>query len=263
MTRVASAATLIGVFGATVWLAPPQATTVLAAVIAALAAHELAGLSARGGLSTPGLWMAAAAGVTAVAVAAPGDRAGVLAGVLAASLVTSGLLALASGPPAPSSIGAAGVMALAPVYLGVPLGLAAWLRVEHGPAALSWLVGVIALSDTAQFYTGRAIGRRKLAPAVSPAKTVEGAIGGLVVAAAFGGALAGWGLSGMGAVPGALVAFAVAAFGIAGDLFESLIKRSAGVKDSSALIPGHGGVLDRIDAYLFAAPALYLFLQLR
>jgi phosphatidate cytidylyltransferase len=105
-------------------------------------------------------------------------------------------------------------------------------------------------------------GRRKLAPAVSPAKTVEGAIGGLVLAT-IAGAVAGPRLSHIASLTppvGALIGLFVAAFGIVGDLFESLLKRSAGVKDSSALIPGHGGVLDRVDSYLFAAPCFYIAL---
>jgi phosphatidate cytidylyltransferase len=118
-------------------------------------------------------------------------------------------------------------------------------------------------SDSAQYYTGRAFGRRKLAPAVSPAKTVEGAIGGLV-AATIAGAVSGSNvlhLAPFDAVTGAVVGVLVALFGMLGDLFESLLKRSAGVKDSSALIPGHGGVLDRIDSYLFAAPCYYVVLR--
>jgi phosphatidate cytidylyltransferase len=122
-------------------------------------------------------------------------------------------------------------------------------------------MGVVAGSDTAQYYTGRALGRRKLAPRVSPGKTIEGAAGGLVAAVAIGAALSSWGLPGVAWPGAALGALLLALFGIAGDLFESLLKRSAGVKDSSALIPGHGGVLDRIDAYLFTFPMFYLFLR--
>jgi phosphatidate cytidylyltransferase len=110
-------------------------------------------------------------------------------------------------------------------------------------------------------HTGRALGRRPLAPSISPKKTLEGAIGGLVfgtMAFALGGRLAfpessTWLL--------ALVGASIAALGIVGDLFESLLKRSAGVKDSGTLIPGHGGVLDRIDSWLFAAPVYYVFVR--
>jgi len=119
----------------------------------------------------------------------------------------------------------------------------------------------MAVSDSAQFYAGRLFGRRKLAPAISPAKTIEGAVGGLVAAAIGGFVVGPWCLPGLSAVGGLTAGVVLAVFGMAGDLFESLLKRSAGVKDSSNLIPGHGGVLDRIDSYLFAAPVFYLFLR--
>jgi phosphatidate cytidylyltransferase len=131
----------------------------------------------------------------------------------------------------------------------------------YGPKVFIWLVGVIALSDSAQYYAGTLWGRRKLAPVVSPGKTVEGAIGGLVIAPIAGLLIGRWAMPQLTMLETAVLAIGLALFGMAGDLFESLIKRSAGVKDSSTLIPGHGGVLDRIDAYLFAAPVFYLFLR--
>lgn len=115
--------------------------------------------------------------------------------------------------------------------------------------------------DTSAYFTGRTFGRHKLAPAISPKKTVEGAAGGFVAGALFVPVAGQWWLpevpSGFLAALGA----ALVAMGIAGDLFESMLKRSAGVKDSSGLIPGHGGVLDRIDALLFAAPVYYVVLK--
>jgi phosphatidate cytidylyltransferase len=123
------------------------------------------------------------------------------------------------------------------------------------------LLGTIVVSDSAQYYAGRALGRRPLAPSISPKKTVEGAIGGLVLGT---GAMA---VGGLRLFPAAapfllvLAAMAIVAVGMLGDLFESLLKRSAGVKDSSQLIPGHGGVLDRIDSWLFAGPVYYVFIR--
>jgi phosphatidate cytidylyltransferase len=114
-------------------------------------------------------------------------------------------------------------------------------------------------SDSAQYYTGRLFGRVPLAPAISPKKTREGAIGGLIVGTA---AMTVGGRWVFPETPMALTAAAAAvivAVGMIGDLFESLLKRSAGVKDSSSVIPGHGGVLDRIDSWLFAGPMYYVF----
>src|SRR5262249_17070896 len=135
------------------------------------------------------------------------------------------------------------------------------IRATRGPEVLFLLMLTVSVSDTAQYYTGRAIGRRPLAPAISPKKTIEGAAGGFVFGAA---TLA---IAGRGWLPRqplavrGLLGVAVVALGIAGDLFESMLKRSAGVKDSSGLIPGHGGILDRIDALLFAAPVYYILVR--
>jgi phosphatidate cytidylyltransferase len=266
MIRVISAAVLIALVLVAVWCLPWGAMAGVALVVAAVAATELAGLAAHAGAPVPSMYLACVTAVLAAAfglhgtyVLAGGDA---LAPALLAAVLLSGLLTLAwPGPPSPAAFARAGVMSLAPMYVGLPLGALIWVQVMRGPQALTWMLAVIALSDSAQYYTGRAFGRRKLAPAVSPAKTVEGAIGGLLAAGVAGAALGAWWLPDVSPAMAALAALALAALGIAGDLFESLLKRSAGVKDASSLIPGHGGVLDRIDSYLFAAPGYYLFLR--
>ncbi|PYR55794.1 MAG: hypothetical protein DMF85_18565 [Acidobacteria bacterium] len=133
-----------------------------------------------------------------------------------------------------------------------------------GRPALMLLLVVIVVSDSAQYYTGRLFGRHPLSPAISPKKTIEGAIGGLILGT---GAFVLGSLRIFPFLPELLWLFLVpmgvmvVAAGMVGDLFESLLKRSAGVKDSSGLIPGHGGVLDRIDSWLFAAPIYYVFVR--
>ncbi|MDH4120358.1 MAG: phosphatidate cytidylyltransferase [Deltaproteobacteria bacterium] len=129
--------------------------------------------------------------------------------------------------------------------------------IETGRWALAFLVAVISLSDTLAYFTGILIGKTPLMPSVSPKKTVEGSLGGIA-----GGVLAAVGFQAMGWVTpgfeGAMALVAGGAFsllGQAGDLTESKIKRFCGVKDSGRFLPGHGGVLDRLDAYLLAAPA--------
>jgi phosphatidate cytidylyltransferase len=117
------------------------------------------------------------------------------------------------------------------------------------------------VSDTAQYYTGRLLGRTPLAPAISPKKTIEGAVGGFVSGAVIMVVVGAWWMPNAAVAFRALLGAAIVALGIAGDLFESMLKRSAGVKDSSSLIPGHGGILDRIDALLFAAPVYYIVLK--
>jgi phosphatidate cytidylyltransferase len=261
--RVVSAGVLLVVILGTLWFLPPWATVLLAAAAAWLAAGELVAIAAGVGVVVPSLVVGSAAAVVSVAflAAAEGTPADALAAVLLALIIAAGLVALASGPPDPSVIGRASLMVMAPLYAGLPLGVISWVLCFHGPAATTWLLAMIAVSDSGQYYCGRAFGRRKLAPAVSPAKTVEGAVGGVLVAAHVGAVTGPWALPGVSVAAAAALTLALALAGIAGDLFESLLKRSAGVKDSSQLIPGHGGVLDRIDSHLFAAPVFYLFLR--
>jgi phosphatidate cytidylyltransferase len=143
----------------------------------------------------------------------------------------------------------------------MPLGLLTAVQARHGAYVTLLLIATVVVSDSAQYYSGRAFGRRPLAPTISPKKTIEGAIGGVVFGTLF------MTIAGLRLLPGAAPVLLAAAglsvviLGICGDLFESRLKRVAGVKDSSSLIPGHGGILDRIDALLFATPAYFLFLR--
>lgn len=146
--------------------------------------------------------------------------------------------------------------------LGIPyLGLGAialvWLRIipENGAAAVIVLLLVIWASDIGAYVVGRAVGGPKLAPRISPGKTWSGAIGGLAGSMAVGVAAAAWFGRWDHALLAAVTAGAIGCIGQAGDLFESGLKRHFNVKDSGSLIPGHGGLLDRLDAVLTAAPA--------
>lgn len=261
MTRVISAVVLVAIIGGVLGLAPWWATLALASLVAALAAGEVAGLSRAVGAPVPVFMVASAAVAVCVSVPIGMDSGGVVVTVLMALVVGGGAVTLGGGPPAPAKITAAAVTIMAPLYVGLPLGALAWADLWFGPRPVVFVIAVIAISDSAQYFVGRALGRRKLAPAVSPAKTLEGALGGLVAAAVTGLVLGPRiGLAGP-PLAGAGLGLALCLLGILGDLFESLLKRSAGVKDSSSLIPGHGGVLDRIDAYLFAIPAYVLFLR--
>jgi phosphatidate cytidylyltransferase len=157
------------------------------------------------------------------------------------------------------------------LLVGAPLLTAlAWLALVRlhvvaglGPRLVLSLLLLVWVADTAAYFAGRALGRRKLAPAVSPGKTVEGLAGALVGAATFGLVLAELDLLG-GLSPAAALGLCVgvALLSVAGDLFESYAKRASGLKDSGALLPGHGGVLDRIDSLIAAAPVYLLGLLL-
>ena len=151
----------------------------------------------------------------------------------------------------------AAVDVVAPFYIGAPLGMLVALHMAVGPKGPLLLIATIAVSDSAQYYTGRAFGRHPLAPAISPKKTVEGAIGGVIIGSAFMAVAIAFLFPATPVFVSVLLGLVIVFVGIIGDLFESRLKRLADMKDSSALIPGHGGVLDRIDALLFASPVFY------
>ena len=256
MTRVLSGATLAALAAGGIWFLPPAAMMLPAGCVLLLAFAEYAGLARSAGLAFDRVSSASATLAAAAAVAlAPGA----LAVVAMAGLLPIAAAALVR-PRGGGGLAAVGAAVFPLLWLGLPVGALAALHLHAGREALLLLIATIAASDTAQYYGGRLLGRRPLAPAVSPGKTVEGALCGAAAgAAAFAGAGAWW----LPAAPPparAVLGMTLAVLGMAGDLFESHLKRASGVKDSSDLIPGHGGVLDRIDGLLFAAPVHYAVL---
>ena len=179
-------------------------------------------------------------------------------------------LAIVARGPAGHPIGAAAVTVFGIVYCAGFLSFAYALRYhnyavgrEAGSALLFYPLVLTWISDTGAFFVGRTMGRHKLIPSVSPGKTVEGAVGALAVCAVASWCYAKWVLPGAAFLAirptvAILLGIAISVAVQLGDLAESLIKREAGQKDSSHLIPGHGGVLDRIDGLLFALPVAYL-----
>ena len=258
MTRVLSGLGLAVAVGAIAWLAPPEGLLVFAVVVSILAFLEFAALCRALGAPVAAGPVAFATAAATVTAAWPGVS---ILPVLVAALVIGAASAVAAGQPDRGRLAAVAVTVFAPVYLGLPLGGLVNIRWIDGREAAILLVVTIIASDTSQYYAGRLFGRRLLAPAISPKKTIEGAVGGFI-----GGALV---MTLVGAVwlpdvPAAwrlLLGLAIVAVGIVGDLFESVVKRAAQVKDSSGLIPGHGGVLDRIDALLLAAPVYLVVLR--
>jgi phosphatidate cytidylyltransferase len=258
LTRVLSALVLIPLVLGVVWFLPPVGTLVLAVVASVFAVFEYMRLAAGLGIRLPRALTALTVVAGCVAVGQASIPAEV---VVLGAVVLIGSTVMLSGVPGPDALPRAAAAMFAPAYIGFPLGAIAAIRTMGGREAVLLLMATIVISDSAQYYTGRAFGRSPLAPSISPKKTREGAIGGVVfgtLAMVIGGRYVfpatSWLLV-------ALAGLAVVLCGIAGDLFESLLKRSAGVKDSSALIPGHGGILDRIDSWLFAGPAYYVFVR--
>jgi phosphatidate cytidylyltransferase len=165
--------------------------------------------------------------------------------------------------PIPDALPSVAGTLLASAYTGGLAGSIAGLYLLPGPGSGGWrvtlLLATIMLADTAAYFVGSAIGKRRLAPAISPGKSVEGALAGIAGGVIGAAAVRAVGLPALPATHALALGAAVAAAGAVGDLAESLLKRWAGVKDSGALFPGHGGMLDRLDSLLFGAPVLYYY----
>ncbi len=149
------------------------------------------------------------------------------------------------------------------VLTGFVVLFPAWLALVQlripGPGALLAVLAVVWMADIAAYFSGRAFGKRKLAPSISPGKTWEGAIGAAVGVVLYGIALRlAFAFAPVGLPLWVLCLLGVTAVSVAGDLFESMLKRQAGIKDSSNVLPGHGGVLDRIDSLTSTLPVVAL-----
>jgi phosphatidate cytidylyltransferase len=259
VTRLLSGLVMTLAMLAAVWYAPPAVFLLVLGVILGAACIELTDLMLLAGVGMSRTAAVAGGLAAGAAIAAPGaSSASLLIGTVLALL----LVVLATRAPAPDVPAAAAAAVFPVIYLAVPIALTAVIRDRWGREALLLGLLVVWMSDTAQFYVGSALGRHRLAPRVSPKKSVEGAVGGFLAGIAAMAVVGRFWLPAVSVPVLAAAGAALVALGIAGDLFESLLKRSANVKDSSALIPGHGGVLDRIDALLFVLPGYYLILAL-
>jgi len=271
-TRIITALILISVFLAALFFLPPVGWLVFSSLVATLAAWEWGALIGFGKWGRICLG-AAIALVTAVISATSPDSVGLAPYSSATAMLLGQWLYFPS---------AAFWLLLVPWWLkfrwvmkgsmiGIAVGavviLPTWLALVQIKQVGEWgLIGIMAvvwLADIAAYFSGRRFGRRKLAPAISPGKTWEGAVGGTLAVVAYGFLL-------VSALPASLaenrallfaLLVALAAISIIGDLFESLLKRQAGMKDSSGILPGHGGVLDRIDSLTSTLPIAALVLH--
>jgi phosphatidate cytidylyltransferase len=178
-----------------------------------------------------------------------------LLSTLAGSFVVYGLAA-----ERPSATAAFGVTVLGVVWLGGGLGCLLLLRdiPEFGFWTVLTVLFTVFAADTAAYFVGRALGRHRMAPGISPGKSWEGFVAGLLAAMIVAFLLLYWDRDEFLSIPESLVLGAVVALAaVAGDLFESSVKREAGAKDSGRLLGGHGGMLDRLDSLLWAGPAAY------
>ena len=263
MSRVVTALVLIPPLVATILLAPAWGLLLLAEVVGVLGVRELFEMSGKSGYR---VFRAPAYLATLLLVAAFYPQSPRPVWVVMGLVITVGLAAIWRGAPKRERTTEVAITILGPLYAGLLLGTVVGLRLTPPePVGRHWVVFlliVIMLGDTGAYYVGRSMGKRRLAPALSPKKTVEGLIGGLtasVVAALVTGRLL---LPHIGLLHAALLGAVLALLGVGGDLFQSLLKRGAGVKDSGNLMPGHGGVLDRLDSLYFSAPALLAYVRL-
>lgn len=257
-TRLATAAALLGLVLLLLWQATPLVLQGVFGVITLLAAWEWSGLCR--GLRGPrrGLLLIALGSIMLALHALPVTGASA-AFTVALLWWVSALRLVIRYPAVPGWLEHPGMQAIIIIVALAPAWLALARLDQAGRGLLLLCLALVWAADSGAYVVGRRFGRMKLCPQVSPGKTVEGAAGGLAAAAGAGLAggfalgLQGWWLA---ALVGLTVA--CAAVSVVGDLAESLFKRRAGVKDSSHLLPGHGGVLDRIDALIAAAPLFAL-----
>jgi len=262
--RLATAGISVPVILGLLFAAPPWAFYLLVLGAALVGVHELFAMTHPNDRLSQGLGVLSSAAASLAVYLRPDDSRSLLA-VLVIVPVSGPLLTLARVRPIETAGLRACAMGFAPLFVAVPLTLLAVLREtlgQVGSGAVLLALGLGWFADTGAYFAGRFLGRHKLYEAVSPNKTVEGALGGLA-ASIFWAVLASQTYL-RGTLPIAHtvpLALAAGALGQAGDLGESLLKRSMGVKDSGALVPGHGGVLDRVDAVIVTSVVVFLYAQ--
>lgn len=266
--RVLTALVLLGSFLGALFLLPPTGWLLFVAIVCAAGAWEWGGLTRIAG--APRVAFALVLGLATLAL-------GWLAGLNTDTMSAHGILLLCYAVSgvfwllvAPAWLARGWhFRSIAPMLLvGTVVLLPSALALAHlrqfGPLPLLFAMSLVWIADIAAYFTGRAFGRRKLAPSISPGKTWEGAAGAVCGVMLFGLAVlafGGWQAEGARFLLAAPALLVVTVLSIAGDLFESMIKRQAGVKDSGNLLPGHGGVLDRIDSLTSTLPLVALLLM--
>src|SRR5499426_1268960 len=263
MARVLSAIIFLPILFAALWMGAPIWFSAIAAAGVLIGLYEYYRLASRGG-EVQGL-----AAATATLAAFYFGRHELIVAIIATLVIVEMLAQLftrAKDEDLSETLPEAAIRVFGVLYVAVLGGYIIAIRVIEShdiprlaPKLLTLFFIIVFAGDTGAYYTGRAMGRRRLAPRVSPGKTVEGAIGGLLgnVAAALIAHFTFFPeLKVIHAVP---LALAMGLLGITGDLCESMLKRGARAKDAGSLIPGHGGLLDRLDSMLFNAPLLYYF----
>ena len=267
MKRILTTVVLLPIALAAVFYLPSLWFWVFAVALVEVAVWECVGITRRWAPTSPRLLLLVTVPSASALLGAalwegvlPETSWSYLLGLLLLLSVGSGVLALLARTPVDETIAALGVLGWGTAYFSVAAA-SLWALQLMGPRVLLLLLAVVWIGDSAAYYVGKAIGRHSLAPVASPNKTWEGSVASLIASLA---AASIWSLLVLDDVRWSLVLVAAVAgvMGQFGDLVESMVKRGAGVKDSGSLLPGHGGMWDRLDALLFAAPTLLLGLWL-
>jgi len=266
MQRILTAAVALPLIIASIWfdqLKPAFAVIAAAAMMAGL--YEFWILSARREMRAQrelGTVFAVAL-LLAFYLQAPSVWPELMLMIVAAFVLSSLAAAMLRGAPFEALIGRVGATLFGVFYVVFLGGHIIALRTTYpnplGSDLLYFFLLVLMGSDTAAYYTGRTFGRHKLAPKVSPGKTWEGAAGGMIASLAAAALAHFWFFPEMSLRAALPLAAAMNVLGVVGDLSESALKRGAGAKDAANILPGHGGLLDRLDSLLFNAPLLYYF----
>ncbi len=253
MSRIVTSLILIPSVVYVVFFGPGWLFRLVVLALALLCFHEYAGIAAAQRLRFP-LWLGHALGVTFL-FEPTGDWKVLLGWAMLASVLSLRAEKLSEALPL------AGALVFGILYVYGAWRSALVLR-EHGAWWVFFAVSLNWVGDTAALYAGRAFGKHKLAPLISPAKTWEGAVASAVSTTVYGAALIWRFVPATPPVQAALMALAAGVAGQIGDLVESAIKRGAGLKDSGTMLPGHGGWLDRLDSTLFSMPVVAFYLSL-
>ena len=271
MKRILTALVALPILLFTVWSQTPYFFVALTTIAALLALGEFYNLAARLG-SRPHIVPAYGAALLVMACFVADMPAGIVAVMAALAIVALGI-ELATAKELEKTLGTVAATLMGLIYVVLLAGYLVGVRmipdsftatpVPHLAAKLlTMFFAMVMLTDTGAYYTGRSLGRHKLAPRISPGKTIEGAVGGFVAAMLTGPLCRYTFFPEIPLWQAMLLGAAIGLVGQVVDLAESMLKRGAKVKDSSNLLPGHGGMLDRVDSLLFCAPLLYYYARL-
>ena len=271
MKRILTAIVGLPILLYTVWSPTPYFFVALIAIAVVLALAEFYSLASKIGAKPQALGGYAAALVVIASFVYEEPRLAIAA--LSALVIGSLTAAVFKPDEIKQSLLSVSASVFGVIYVALLAGCLAGVRMipdtfaglggtHFSSKLITTFFAIVMMTDTGAYYTGRTIGRHKLAPRISPGKTIEGSAGGFIAAVAAGLLCRLIFFPELPIAHALLLAAAIGALGQIGDLAESMLKRSANVKDSGKLLPGHGGVLDRIDSILFCAPLLYFYSRL-